>query len=57
MSQDVTALAGLTLSSDTDWEMYFTPSSNLWAALLLSFKNPSDWKGDEKRVRRERRHK
>lgn len=47
VSQEVTALAGLTLSSDTDWEMYLTPSSSLCAALLLSFKKLSDWKEEE----------
>lgn len=37
-------MAGLTLSSDTDWATRFTPSRRRCAALLLSFKKPSDWK-------------
>lgn len=40
----MTALAGLTLNSDTDWATRLTPSSSRCAALLLSFKKPPAWK-------------
>lgn len=34
---------GPRLSSDTDCAMKFMPSNKRWAALLLSFRNPSVW--------------
>lgn len=34
---------GPRLSSDTDCAMKFIPSNKRWAALLLSFRNPSVW--------------
>lgn len=43
MSQDVTALVGPVLYSDTDWITKFIPSSILWAAFWWSVRKASDW--------------